>query len=357
MVSLAVVELAATSSAVPPEYTVVDLGTLGGPQSAAYAINNRGEVVGWADSAVYEAIHPFLWTESTGMTDLGTLGGSWGWATAINDAGQIAGSSIPTGGTDLQAFIYENGAMSSLGTLGHPASHARSINSQGQVVGISYIHGGVSQAFLWQNGVMVGLPSSGGFSTDAWGINDLGHIVGRRSLQDENRACIWLDGVVYDLPDLGETNSLASDINENGQIAGIVGWPCQNALWDEGEVTSLPNLPGYVGSLNAPSINSEGVVVNELWTGRSQHAVLWEDGVGYDLNDLIPPDSGWVLELAIDINDVGQIVGQGYHDGVTRAFLLNPVPEPAASCLFLLGSAWALGRRRSPRRERFLRRS
>lgn len=43
-----------------------------------------------------------------------------------------------------------------------------------------------------------------------------------------------------------------------------------------------------------------------------------------DLNDLIPPGAGWVLTDAIDINNDGQIVGNGYLDGAVRAFLLMP---------------------------------
>jgi hypothetical protein len=47
----------------------------------------------------------------------------------------------------------------------------------------------------------------------------------------------------------------------------------------------------------------------------------------YDLNDLVPPDSGWELWGAIAINDAGQIVGSGMRNGVEhqRAFLLTPI--------------------------------
>jgi len=43
-----------------------------------------------------------------------------------------------------------------------------------------------------------------------------------------------------------------------------------------------------------------------------------------DLNDRIPSDSGWVLVDARDINNEGQIVGNGVHNGQRRAFLLTP---------------------------------
>jgi probable HAF family extracellular repeat protein len=68
------------------------LGTLGGPASSAYNINERGQVVGWSYTTS-GACHAFLWTEKGGMVDLGTLPDSedWSWALGINNSGQIVG--------------------------------------------------------------------------------------------------------------------------------------------------------------------------------------------------------------------------------------------------------------------------
>src|SRR5436190_19902379 len=44
-----------------------------------------------------------------------------------------------------------------------------------------------------------------------------------------------------------------------------------------------------------------------------------------DLQTKIPADSGWTLLGASGINEHGQIVGNGLHDGILRAFLLGPV--------------------------------
>jgi hypothetical protein len=65
-----------------------------------------------------------------------------------------------------------------------------------------------------------------------------------------------------------------------------------------------------------------------------------------DLNSLISPTSGWVLEQANAINDNGQIVGFGTIDGETHGFLLTPVPEPGSLSLLAVGGV-ALLRRRS----------
>jgi probable HAF family extracellular repeat protein len=43
-----------------------------------------------------------------------------------------------------------------------------------------------------------------------------------------------------------------------------------------------------------------------------------------DLNNMILSNSGWVLALAIWINDSGQITGYGTINGENHAFLLTP---------------------------------
>ncbi len=54
-----------------------------------------------------------------------------------------------------------------------------------------------------------------------------------------------------------------------------------------------------------------------------------------DLNSLLASGSGWTLAGAYGINDLGQIIGDGYYGGQRRAFLLtpNPVPVPVAGWL------------------------
>lgn len=55
-----------------------------------------------------------------------------------------------------------------------------------------------------------------------------------------------------------------------------------------------------------------------------------------DLNSRIDPASGWTLNGAYDINDNGQIVGDGKNaQGYDHAVVLTPVPKP--STLVLLG--------------------
>src|SRR5262249_54307000 len=110
-------------------YSVTDLGTLGGPTSAALAINSAGQVVGTADLDATHA-HAFLYNGA--LTDLGTLGGANSSAHGINSAGQVAGSSEINAAGDTHAFVWDSaGGLHDLGTLGGADSEAHTSTEAG----------------------------------------------------------------------------------------------------------------------------------------------------------------------------------------------------------------------------------
>ena len=68
-----------------------DLGTLGGTDSRAFAINNAAQVAG-VFGTPEAASHAFITgPNGMGMRNLGTLGGNGSYAAGINDAGQVVG--------------------------------------------------------------------------------------------------------------------------------------------------------------------------------------------------------------------------------------------------------------------------
>ena len=89
-----------------------------------------------------------------------------------------------------------------------------------------------------------------------------------------------------------------------------------------------------LGGLNSYSYNvgAGGQVVGAsevVMTSDHTHAFLYTSGSGMvDLNTLIDPLSGWELLDAADINDAGQITGQGLIGGQYHAYLLTPVQIP-----------------------------
>ena len=94
-------------------YTLTDLGDLPGGEnaSAAFAINNMGQIVGRSEAA--SGRRAFLW-QSGVMTDLGVLtpGDEYSIAYDINDAGDVVGQSVN------RPFLYSGGTMTDIGTLG-----------------------------------------------------------------------------------------------------------------------------------------------------------------------------------------------------------------------------------------------
>src|SRR3954454_3323968 len=78
----------------------------------------------------------------------------------------------------------------------------------------------------------------------------------------------------------------------------------------------------------ANAINAAGQIVgtaDPLCTPcPAPRAWLWQAGTFTLLDDLLPAGSGWSLQQANGINDRGQIVGAGLHNGHVRAYLLTP---------------------------------
>ena len=174
---------------------MTDLGTLGGPYSHAYGLNNAGVVVGKADTPVFGQTHAFAWSDGQ-MNDLGTLGGANSLAYRINDRGQAVGSSeTGTGGT-RHAFLTTDGQMRDLGTLpGFDDSVAYDVNGAGEAVGAAAPAPDApgQRALLWRGGQTVDLtrllpPASGWTLDEARAINDRGQIAGLGHFHGQPRA-------------------------------------------------------------------------------------------------------------------------------------------------------------------------
>jgi probable HAF family extracellular repeat protein len=230
--------------------SINDLGTLGGNDSFSSAVNTRGDVDGVALNTIPDPYgflffmpgatqsHAFLWTESQGMRDLGTLGGPDSGAFLINESRQIAGWSFTTstvnswtGIPTLDPFFWENGKMLDMGTLGGTFGESFAMNSRGQVAGFSDMAGDSScHPFLWsKTGGMKDLGTLGGDSGQAYFVNDEGEVVGSANVPSalgcddgaQNHAFLWKNGLMTDLgaPD-GDACSGAVAISSKGQIVG-----------------------------------------------------------------------------------------------------------------------------------------
>ena len=350
--------LTTSVQAAPPFYRVTDLGTLGKVAgiSVADGINNRGQIVCHYSLDKGDTPQlPFLWENGKlkrlhlppqiydngprpwSINNRGELAGTVagdefdqraclitgghlqllkrlgegfsinkGEAYGINDSGQIVGyTSIrqdPHFVTDPipHAVLWQNGVVHDLGTLGGPASVAFVINEEGDVVGISDGPHGKNYVFLYHAGKLVPLsspPEKADFSPI--GMNGLDQIVGTSDAKSVDKF-----GQGRDVPVLWSGKVLTNLCHGNKKYK----YGTANAINFEGQI---------VGSVNDGEADEDG--------GYANHAELWKDGSGYDLNKCVQPTAGWMLSEAISINSHGWIVGTGIHNGHTRAFLLTPV--------------------------------
>lgn len=232
-----------------------ELPTLGGNHGFATGVNNRGQVVGWAETPVHDPtctgvqvlqFRAVLWEPKKGTTrELRPLpGDSTSAATAINERGQAVGIS---GDCDQavgrfsarHAVLWDRGTVTEIPNLGGATWHTpMDINERGDVVGFSNPPGPgdpegefISHAFLWTKHSETALDLGtlpGDLFSEAFAINSRGQVVGISFGGPSGpRAFIWQDGVMTDLNTLvgaGYADVLlsAQDISDAGEITGRV---------------------------------------------------------------------------------------------------------------------------------------
>lgn len=250
-----------------------------------FDVNDKGIAVGeYTDGNSYKA---FTWSPKEGFKDLPQMG-VYGRAMSINNRGDIAGITRPNGDGHERGLLLRGGKAIELKPLeGYLHSYARAINEKGQTVGRSY-GADVEKPDLTTVWDAAGHPTmvpllEGARGEEPTAINDKGEVVGVISLSNGLAGMfLYSGGKTIRLPDEGGP-SIALGLNNKGQIVGAT--------------SPSPTL--------------------------GEHAFLCEGGKLTDLNELLPPNSGWFLERAISINDRGEIVGDGFYKSRNQAFLLR----------------------------------
>jgi probable HAF family extracellular repeat protein len=364
-------------------YTLVDLGALGGPQSAVGNIPipfaaSRGTFVGTADTATADPYgsnenplfsgdpfvqHTFAWRDGT-ITDLGALGPqramNSSWVASVNGRGALAGVSDNgtidpvTGYEEADAVLWKDGQIINLGTLGGHESVALWINNRDEVVGAAAntvadsasIWGWATQsrAFVWRHGTMHDLGTLGGPDASAFFINDRGQIAGNSYTNSTPNpvtgspttdAFLWDHGNMHDLGTLGGTLTTVGGINALNNHGDVVGQSnlagdltFHPFLWDGSRMLDLGTLGGDLGSPNA--VNDRGQVVGWADTPLDLTPPLGEPG--HQLYQAFLWSHGVMRSLgtapgdrcstAYGINDSGTVVGNaGVCHGATDAFI------------------------------------
>ncbi len=310
------------------EGLIQDLKTLGGPNSSVVwpGQNHQGTVVGisetaetgtlgeeWSCSAFFSSVTNhiclgFVWKDGV-MTGLPTLGGENGYAAGVNDRDEVVGwAETPVHDPtchapqvlQFRAVLWDaSGSAHELRPLsGDSTSAATAINNRGQVVGISgdcdVAVGEFSarHAVLWSQGEPVDIGNLGGV---AWNtptaINEAGDVVG------------------FSDPPGDQDGSF---------IAHAFLWTRADGIQD------LGTLPGDEIS-EALGINAQRQVVG-VSCGAVCRAFIWQNGVMQDLNDLVQTGFGDFLVSARDINDAGEITGDALTANGTVPYVATPAP-------------------------------
>jgi probable HAF family extracellular repeat protein len=313
------------------QFSVTNLGTLGGATSTGFALNASGQVAG-SSYLPNTASHAFVWSNGV-LQDLGTLGGAFSNAYGINDSGQVAGDSYLANGRFTAVRWGANGTPQNLGDFPGSAgggTSANAINNSGVAVGYSaFSTSTLERPVRWRPGLagdaLVPLTAD---DSRAYAINAAGVAVGGSGqfpvVWNANgtnpRALTLLSGATY---------GVATAVNDAGVAAGMV--QGRAVLWRGTSVIALGSISGSTGAAASLQSFAYGVNAREEVVGRSQtlgstlyRGFLWSGGNMVDLNSMLAPGSGAEVTDARAVNVHGQIAGNALIGGVQRAVLLTP---------------------------------
>src|SRR5229473_140059 len=288
----------------------IDLGTLGKPDGNSWinwgGINDCGEAVGMSETAdldpngedicgfgTHLTCVPFLWRDGH-MSALPTVGGNNGQASAINNRGEVVGFA-ETANTDptcppaptISPVLWEEGKAQPLPTVGSdPDGVAFGINDQGQAVGYSGSCIAARHAVMWKNSTAFVLQDLGGTRSNvAYVINNLGQIAGKVRSADGTHyvAALWQpDGTLTTHEPLpGDHAAFATGINNLGQVVGNdfdsnSNWS-HGFIWQNSVMTDLNTLippDSNLSVISASNINAYLATPVDASIGTSMADVL-----------------------------------------------------------------------------------
>jgi len=330
-------------------------------------LSNNGTVVGYGDG--FQDWPALSWQNGKVQTiPLGTISGAS--AEGVNDRGLIVGELSKTppnsdSASIAQAFLYVGTTLTILPSLGFAGAYA--INNNGVIAGdtSNYDQG---FACLWIDGQLKILDSTPNRDSGALDLNNsdaaVGYVIDMVNNTPLTLPALFQGGKTTILGSFGGVWSRADGINDSNTVVGVSGTAGIPGVsggvglafeWKSGKLRDLGVLPGDTDSFAMAINNAGNIVGGSTADGLDEHAVLWEDDRIFDLNTLLPANSGWLLSEADDINDKNQIVGQGTFDGQQTTFLMNltspdqliaipidqpadpqtAVPEPASGAIFV----------------------
>ncbi|WP_329014985.1 hypothetical protein OG271_07695 [Micromonospora rifamycinica] len=257
-------------------YLMVDLGTLGGDDSYANAMNDRGDVIGRAQDAsgVYQG---FLWQRGR-MINLGAFN-----PIDVNDRGEVLGTRV----NDFGSYIWHRGVIR---PVRGPEIQPVAINNRSQVLG--HVSAG---PVLWTDGRIQLLPLD-----DVSDVNDRGQVSGGISLPPDGfHATLWDGSQTTDLGAGPFNRSNTYGLNDSGWVIGWQFSPDQyprGILWRHGRTLDIGTLGG--NTTEPLAINNRGEILAKSHnTSNYSRPALWRNGVMHDLSLAGVSTEGSVVDL------------------------------------------------------------
>ena len=211
-----------------------------GVDTIATAINNVGQVAGQYDTENegYTRVRSFLYAGGT-LTAIDVPGSSYTAAFGLNDKGQVVGFYDDITTYKLRGFVYADGAFTTFDAPGDGFTLPYAINNVGEVAG-SYNENGGSHGFLRDAAgafTTVDVPGSGYMAYDDGGnkvtvpatevrsLNDKSQIIGEYTDATGTYSFLGTAGVFANLPLPSPTHysnpwAETYGINNAGQIVG-----------------------------------------------------------------------------------------------------------------------------------------
>jgi len=337
---LSIVALAAITADLSAQnrYRIRKLTCPGLAHGVAWSIDDEGTIVGEMldTSGRSRAVR---WREGVGAQLPGVNGSEVGVAYQTGRSGAIAGATgLGTSRTSATVWMQGNGEGPRVADLGAVTgaflSAALAVDGSRAV---GYVDDGLTStpvmwSDIWSTPTHRTLPLPGwAFAGEAIGMLDRETVVGFGADFSSVRPLLWrIDGdgvVVEELPTAGGWGRV------NGvqdRVAVGVVWSAQTgsanlATWSDGQLHDLGHLPGT--DCYGQAVNRGGDVVGyaQTYSSPAYVGVLKRRGQPVvDLNDLLPPGSGWTIARALDIADDGTIIGTGIYEGFFEPFVMTP---------------------------------
>jgi len=185
----------------------------------ARAINNDGDVVGYAEKRDGSASSFLRRDGAVTVFTPSALGADHSWAMGINNLGDIVGHF--TVGWDWHGYLLHDGVYTQIDMPGELAALPYGINDRGDIVGTTYL--GLNRpdhGFLLRDGAFTEIKVPGSNWTQALSLNNNGDIVGNFGDASGIHGFLLSAGVYTTLDYPGAVQTQATGINDDGEFVG-----------------------------------------------------------------------------------------------------------------------------------------